>query len=258
LLIHFQDYWSKSNENERSTVIHSTFFQHIKTCSWLPTIERCHKIDEQTCEIRSIHMQTFHRSNDIYLRTASIERLLADHVPYLDIDVAIDPLFANQLGLTYDRLSHVDIDCFVRRLGVIEQITHVELLVQLMHWSQSTFSTTVIHMENVYEYICQQMNIDDVRTLIDEHPFIFIPIERAERHVIVNGKFIARSCLCWQDSSNLLSKYAASMNVSMPVTLDMFYAEHKHLFVHTLAIRLQPTIDEYILVLSRNSMMSDR
>ena len=223
LILH--DYWSTLNEVEQNELTQTSFFQHCQQFEWIPTGQICASGDEQPTLIPSLHQAT-----QTYLRTKVNERLLADHVPYLDAELNVQSSFTTALGL-------------------IDQIALPQLIATLLQWCQSSFCTSLAHMQNVYEHLGQTMNQEDLRQLIEQHPIVFVPETLAERTTIVRGNFLHRSQTCWQDPSNLLLNYASSMQTKPRSILEPFYAEHKSLFLDTWAIPLTPTIDEYIALL---------
>ena len=227
LFLIIQDHWSTLNEVEQNELVHSSLFQHCKQFEWIPTVQICSSVKEQDDQIESTPVQTLHQATQTYMRTKVNERLLAGHVPYLDADLTRHASFAIALGL-------------------IEQIALPQLIAALLQWSQSFFCASLAHMQNVYDYLDQHMNREDLRQLIEHHPIVFVPEVVTERTAIVRGKFCHRSQVCWQDPSNLLMKYGSTMETKPRAILDSFYPEQKSLFLDALAIPLYPTIDEYI------------
>ena len=230
LFLIIQEHWSTLNEVEQNELMHSSLFQHCKQFEWIPTVQICYSVNEQQDQIDSTPIQALHPAAQTYMRSKVNERLLAGHVPYLDADLTVHASFAIALGL-------------------IEQIAVPQLIATLLQWSQSIFCTSLAHMQNVYDYLGQHMNREDLRQLIEHHPIVFVPEILTERTAIVRGKFCHRSQVCWQDPSNLLRKYSPTMETKPRAILDLFYAEQKSLFLDILTIPLHPTIDEYIALL---------
>ena len=213
LFLLIQQYYIELNDIEQRCFIDTSFFNQLKQSKWIPSIDK-----------------SFHQPNEIYVRNPIIDQLLSHHVPYVDINESIDPSFANHLGL-------------------LNQLTLSQFISQLIHWSQSSqFFTSRLHMQHVYEYLGQQMNREELTTLLEEYPLIFLPSQYEDRSVIVQGRFVHRSRVCWSDASNLFNKYP--LGEQSPSTLQIFYTDQQSLFITIFAIRLHPTMKEYFNLLS--------
>jgi hypothetical protein len=171
------------------------------------------------------------KPNNIYIKTKQIERLFGQHVPYTDAEVDPSSSFANDLGL-------------------IKHITLTDVISMLLHWCEnSIFNTSISHLQNIYEYIYQNMSINDLRELINNKPVFFVPISSSsESRSIVRGRFVGISEVCWSDPTNLFAKYESNNRF----ILEPYYPEQKSIFLDIFAVALNPTVDEYISLLGKD------
>lgn len=220
LFLALEQTWS--NENE-------LFLQYLKESQWIPTIQRIYSYNRQL-EFNDIHR--LDQPNKIYLKTKQIQQIFQEHIQYIDLDINPNSSFANDIGL-------------------ITHLTLNDILSMLFHWCEnSIFYTSISHAQNIYEYIYQNMNLNELRELIQSKLIFFVPLlsSSLDRTSIIPGKFVSISEICWIDSTNLFTKYS----VKNRFILEPYYSEQKSIFLEIFAIPLNPTIDEYIQLLGIN------
>ncbi|CAF0729244.1 unnamed protein product, partial [Didymodactylos carnosus] len=241
----------------------STFYSHLKTDSWLPTIQTEFKTMDnsdtyETSSIETIVKHELHSPNKVYVKTQLIEKLYHQHVPYVYADVNESSLFTTDLGL-------------------IHSVKPSDVVAMLLRWSDPTinetdckhglkhalFHTSLSHIRYVYEYLYRNMEEDELKQLIDEKPIIFVPVQSAKSSIktlnnnaIVRGLFVHKSEVCWHDPSYMFSKYRPSFslfenndNEFCRFILKPFYSDLQHLFLNIFQISTSPTIEEYIALL---------
>ncbi len=216
LFFALQETWLTVNENE-------LFLKHLQESLWIPTIQNSYSYNDQI-QINQIH--GIDKPKNVYIKTKQIERLFGQNVPYIDAEVNSNSSFVNDLGL-------------------IKHITLTDVISMLLHWcGKSIFCTSIYHIQNIYEYIYQNMSINELRELINNKPIFFIPISSDSRKIIC-GRFVGLSEVCWSDSTNLFAKYSSNNRF----ILEPYYSEQKSIFLDIFAVPLNPTIDEYINLL---------
>jgi hypothetical protein len=223
----FQETWS--NENE-------FFLKHLKESIWIPTIQIIYSFNQQTDQIESHEIHRLDQPNNVYLKTKQIQRIFAQHVPYIDGEIHPNSSFVHDIGL-------------------IEQITLTDIISMLLRWCEnSIFFTSMSHIQNMYEYIYQNMSINELRELINDKPIFFVPISSASTDDldILRGKFVGIRGICWSDPTNLFAKYPSNNRC----ILEPYYLEQKSIFLDAFVIPLNPTIEEYIHLLGRNLIIS--
>ncbi|CAF0749457.1 unnamed protein product [Rotaria sordida] len=226
LFLALQETYTRCHNNE-------LFLNHLKESIWIPTIQIFYSYNEHI-ELNQIHK--LDKPNNIYLKTKQIEQLFGQHVQYIDIDIDINfnSSFANDIGL-------------------IEHITLTDVISMLLNWCKnSIFYTSFSHMHNIYEYIYENMSINELRELINNKSIFFVPISSlssVDCTSIVRGKFVSISEVCWYDSTNLFVKYSSCLNTINHYLLESYYTEQKSIFLDTFSIPLNPTIEEYINLL---------
>jgi len=215
LFLALQDIWL--NEND-------LFLKYLKESIWIPTSQRIYSYNKQ---IQFNEIYRLDKPNKIYLKTKQIQKIFRQHVQYIDVEINSNSSFANDIGL-------------------IEHITLNDIISMLLHWCEnSIFYTSISHMQNVYEYIYQNMNINELRELVNNKPIFFVPISSLDSTSISQGKFVSILEICWSDSTNLFEKYSSNNRY----TLESYYSEQKTIFLDIFSIPLNPTIDEYIHLL---------
>ncbi|CAF4011263.1 unnamed protein product, partial [Rotaria sp. Silwood1] len=119
------------------------------------------------------------------------------HIQYIDIDIDINSSFANDIGL-------------------IKHITLVDVISMLLNWcNNSIFYTSISHMQNIYQYIYENMNINELRDLINTKSIFFVPYSSSLNHTdIVRGRFVNISEVYWYDSTNLFIKYSSLLKIT--------------------------------------------
>lgn len=217
LFLALQETWS--NEND-------LFLKYLKESIWIPTIQMIYSYNKQI-EFNEVHR--LDKPNKIYLKTKQIQKIFGQHIQYIDVEINTNSSFANDIGL-------------------IEHITLNDIISMLLHWCEnSIFYTSISHMQNVYEYIYQNMNINELRELVNNKSIFFVPISSSslDSTSIIRGKFVSISEICWSDSTNLFEKYSSN-NLYI---LESYYSEQKTIFLDIFTIPLNPTIEEYIHLL---------
>ena len=217
LFLALEETWS--NENEE-------VLRYLQESIWIPTRQITYSWSNETDQIESNIIHELDQPNKVYLKTKQIQRIFGHHVPYIDVEINPNSSFAHDLGL-------------------IEHITLTDILSMLLHWSEnSIFYTSSTHIESVYEYISQNMSINELRELIDHKSIFFVP-SSSERTDVIQGQFVPLTKICWSDPTTLFAKYSP-MNRFI---LESFYTEQKSIFVDIFGIPLNPTVEEYIQLL---------
>jgi len=224
LFLALQETWLTTNEN-----------QFLKDSIWIPTIQMSYSYNEQTDQIEINQIRKLDKPNNIYIKTKQIQQLFGQHIPYVDVEIDSNSSFANDIGL-------------------IEHITLPDVISMLIHWCEnSIFYTSISHIQNIYEYIYQNMSSNELQELINTKPVFFVPMSSlSDRETIVRGRFVSISEVCWSDSTNLFAKYSSSFTTNIRFILKPYYTEQKSIFLDTFGIPLNPTIEEYIDLLGRN------
>ena len=212
-----QETWSAVNENE-------LFIKHLKESTWIPTIHTSYSSNDQSDQIRQLN-----NANNIYIKTKQIERLFGQNVRYLDVEINSNSSFANDLGL-------------------IKQIALADVISMLLHWcDNSIFYTSILHMQNIYEYMYQNMSINELRELFQNKPIFFVPFSLpSDQSSIICGKFVGITEVCWSDTTNLFAKYSSSFITNNRYTLEFYYAEQKAIFLDVFSVQMNPTIEEFV------------
>ena len=234
LFLALQETWSTAKENE-------LFLKHLKASLWVPTIRISYSYNEQTDQIEINKICKLDKSNNVYIKTKQIQQLFAHHVPYIDVEINSNSSFANDLGL-------------------IEHIILTDVISMLSHWCKNAiFYTSISHIQNIYDYIYQNMSINELRELINNKPILFVPISSStDSKNIVRGRFVSISEVCWSDSTNLFAKYSSLFKTNNRFILEPYYTEQKSIFLDAFAIPLNPIIEEYTDLLGRNVKLSFR
>jgi hypothetical protein len=219
LFLALEEIWTKENEE---------FLGYLKESSWIPMVQINYSLNKETNQIESHEIQGFDQPNKVYLKTKQIQRIFGPYVPYLDVEI--------------NRNSS-----FVHDIGLIEHITLTDILSMLFHWCEnSIFCTSLSHMQNIYEYIYQNMSMNELRELINHKPIFFVPLSSVlDRTDVVAGRFVGVGEICWLDPTNLFAKYSLKNRL----ILEPFYTEQKSIFLDMFAIPLNPTIEECIQLL---------
>ncbi|CAM4781327.1 unnamed protein product [Rotaria magnacalcarata] len=227
LFLALQENSSLFNDNE-------LFIKHLKESIWIPTVQIFYSYNEQTNDIDLNKIRRLDKAKNIYLRTQQIEQLFGQHVQYIDVEINTNSSFANDIGL-------------------IEHITLNDVTSMLLNWCKnSIFYTSIYHMQNIYQYIYENMSINELKELINNNSIFFIPISSSsssDRKDIVPGRFFSISEVCWCDATNLLVKYSSSFKTIFHYLLEPYYNEQKSIFLDTFTIPMNPTIEEYINLL---------
>jgi hypothetical protein len=229
LFLALQETWSNDNE---------LFLKYLKESIWIPTIQIIYSYNKQIDQIELNKIHRLDKPNKIYLKTKQIQQIFGQHVQYIDVEINPNSSFANDIGL-------------------IEHITLNDIIAMLFHWCEcSIFYTSISHIQNIYEYIYQNMNINELRELIQNKPIFFVPISSSvlDSTNIIRGKFVGITEICWTDSTNLFVKYSSNNRY----ILETYYTEQKSIFLDIFAIPLNPTIEEYIDLLGRDFIISFR
>lgn len=228
LFLALQETYSLFQDND-------TFIKYLKESIWIPTCQTVYSYNERKHRIESKKIHELDKPNNVYIRTKQIERLFGQHVQYIDVEINSNSSLANDLGL-------------------IEHITLNDVTKMLLDWSKNlTFYTSISHMQNIYEYIYENMSTNELRDLISINPIIFVPISPvSNRTNIMPGKFVSLMEICWCDSTNLFTKYSSSYTQLNRYFLEQYYNELKSIFLDKFAIPLNPTIEEYIDLLGMN------
>ncbi len=210
-----------SNENEE-------FLRYLKESNWISMIQITYSLNHETNQIESNEIHGFDKPNKIYLKTKQIQEIFGSYVPYLDIEINPNSSFVHDIGL-------------------IEQITLTDILSMLFHWlTYPIFCTSISHMQNIYEYIYQNMSLNELRELIKHKSIFFVPLSSIlNRTDIIAGQFVGINEICWLDSTNLFVKYSFKNRW----ILESFYTEQKSIFLDIFAISFNPTLEEYIQLL---------
>jgi hypothetical protein len=190
--------------------------QFLKDSIWIPTIQMSYSYNEQTDQIEINQIRKLDKSNNVYINTKQIQQLFGQHIPYVDVEIDSNSM--------------------------------------LIHWCEnSIFYTSISHIQNIYEYIYQNMSSNELQELINTKPVFFVPMSSlSDRETIVRGRFVSISEVCWSDLTNLFAKYSSSFKINHRFTLKPYYTEQKSIFLDTFGIPLNPTIEEYIDLLGRN------
>ncbi|CAF4311132.1 unnamed protein product, partial [Rotaria sp. Silwood2] len=219
---------------ETYTMFHNNelFLKYLKESIWIPTIQIIYSYNEQINHIELNKIHKLDKPNNIYIKTKQIEQLFQQHVQYIDVNIDFNSSFANDIGL-------------------IQNITLVNVISMLINWcNNSIFYTSISHMQNIYEYIYENMSINELRELINNKSIFFVPIlSSLNRTNIVRGRFVNISEVCWCDSTNLFLKYSSLLKTTNRYLLEPYYTEQKTIFLDTFSIPLNPTIEEYINLL---------
>ncbi|CAF4733972.1 unnamed protein product, partial [Rotaria sp. Silwood2] len=162
------------------------FLKYLKESIWIPTIQIIYSYNEEINHIELNKIHKLDKPNNIYIKTKQIEQLFQQHVQYIDVNIDFNSSFANDIGL-------------------IQNITLVNVISMLINWcNNSIFYTSISHMQNIYEYIYENMSINELRELINNKSIFFVPIlSSLNRTNIVRGRFVNISEGCWWDSTNL-------------------------------------------------------
>ncbi|UJR23006.1 hypothetical protein I4U23_026032 [Adineta vaga] len=218
IFLALQETWLTTKENE-------DFARHLKDSVWIPTIHHCYSYNEQTNEIEVNKTSKLTKPNETYVKTKQIQRLFAQHVPYINVEINPNSTFTNDIGL-------------------IDHITPSDIISMLIQWcTNSIFFTSLSHMQYIYENII----MDDLRELIQQKSIIFVPISSSiDMKEIVRGRFLGLSEVCWLDPTNLFAKYSSSFKSIHRFILEPYYTEQKMIFLNTFGVQLHPSIDEYI------------
>jgi hypothetical protein len=219
LFLALEQTWSNENED---------FLQYLKESIWIPMIQITHSLNQQTNQIESNEIHGLDKPNKIYLKTKQIQRIFGSYAQYLDVEINPNSSFGHDIGL-------------------IEHITLTDILSMLFHWCKNpNFCTSLSHIQNIYEYIYQNMSMNELRELINHKTIFFVPLSSvSERTDIIVGRFVGISEICWLDPTNLFAKYSSKNRF----ILEPFYTEQKSIFLDAFAIPLNPTMDEYIQLL---------
>jgi hypothetical protein len=230
LFLAIQENWLTISEDKEKEI----FLNHLKESVWIPTTHISYSYETQTDQIELTKTRKLDKANNIYIKTKQLERLFGQHVQYLDAEFDCNSSFAKDIGL-------------------VEHITLTNLISILLQWCEhSIFYTSIYHMQNIYEYIYRNMNIDELKELINNKRIFFVPISSSsDMTTIVRGRFVHISEVCWHDSSNLFATYSSSFTTNNRFILEPYYTEQKSIFLDTFAIPSNPTIEEYIKLLGR-------
>lgn len=222
-----QQTWRSTEDNER-------FIEHMRKSEWIPTVQYQYSYDDQTDQLDRNELSQLRRPTAVYIRTQQIEQLFEQHVPYLSIDVDSNSTFAHDLGL-------------------IDSVTASDVIAVLSQWcATSMFCSSISHLQSIYRYIYQNMDIDEVRNLASEKPIFFVPKSAsADNTGIVRGRFVRRDDVCWCDPTNLFAKYASSMEAQLRYILEPYYSDQKAIFLDVFAVSPNPTVDEYLALLGK-------
>ncbi|CAF1202196.1 unnamed protein product [Adineta steineri] len=220
-----QENWLITKETE-------LFLKHLKDSIWIPTIHSSYSYNEKLDQVEINKICKLNQSNNIYIKTKQIQKLFEQHVTYVDVEIDSNSSFANDLGL-------------------IEHITLDDVISMLIHWCEkSIFYTSISHMQNIYNYIYQNMSRNELQDLINTKPIFFVPIDSSvDGKNIIRGRFVSLSEVCWSDSTNLFIKYSSSFKTNSRFIIEPYYTEQKAIFLDTFAISLNPTVEEYINLL---------
>ena len=230
LFLVLQELYSNFCDNEK-------FIKHLRQSIWIPTIQIFYSYNEQKDQIELNRISKLDKPNNIYIKNKQIQQIFGQHVQYVDVDIDFNSSFRAAIGL-------------------IEHVTLNDICSMLLHWCKnSIFYTSMSHMQNIYEYISQNMNMNELRNLINSQSIFFIPVSSSlpsNRTNIVRGRFVNIVEVYWHDSTNLFVKYSSSLKMMNFIFLEQYYIEQKSIFIDSFSIRLNPTVEDYINLLSIN------
>ena len=208
--------------------------KYLRDTVWIPKMQMTFFWNKQMDQLESKKIDGLDKPKAIYLKTKQIQRIFGAHVPYIDVEIDLNSSFAHDLGL-------------------IEHITSANVCTMLSHWCEnSIFYTSLVHMQNIYEYLHQNINDNILGEFIKQKSIFFVPISSvSDRTEVVGGQFVPFMDVCWTDSTHLFSKYSSTHRF----ILEPYYTEQRSIFLETFAVSLHPTMEEYIQLLGMHAVI---
>jgi len=217
LFLALQKFWSDENQS---------ILSFLRQSQWIPTIEFIYE-ENQLKELLRLH-----RPTNVYQKTKPIESLFDIHVQYLDIDCELNSAFGRDLGL-------------------IDRVTIEDFMTKFNQWiDQIEFCTSKEHLNNVYEFLSENLNRNEIREFIRTKSMFFISMNEFDS--MIQGKFVNINEIYWTDPTNLFRKYSWSSRFQ----LEFYYKSQKTIFLDIFSIPIYPEFDEYIQFLGKSLKMS--
>ena len=224
--------------------VDSTFAMCLKLFSWLPAVKTSYSIGEPPTSREVARTMT---SESIYIPSAAVEQLLANHVWYLACPIKSQS-FAEFLSLRKD--------------VSVEAVK--SMLLQIGRGGSKDDSTSgddtpevVVsraHIKNVYRYLSHTLPPVEFQNLFDSNPVIFHPRTTGPDtrfHDICVGVFLRRDQCWWRDPSQLFNKYHNKLVLGLDAR-DLFkselwseYREHDfhEMFVRVARVQSGPDVE---------------
>ncbi|XP_066560829.1 uncharacterized protein LOC136750017 isoform X2 [Amia ocellicauda] len=213
----------------------SSFAFYLTSLPWLPAFKTAQgNMEKRTVEYLC-PCKVYLYSNDIY-------RLLGIHVSYVDMKPSD---FSSSVGMKYS-------------ISVAEVITHLKSWCTKQSDSSpdeiegADFTTTVEHVYNVYAYLYENCNRQQLKILFEETPAVFIDYERKDEWC--SGRFYFMKEVCWSDPTGMFLRYREPIRhpdsgVQAPRVLAPFYnqwKDMKELFLKCLNVEPNPSMKQYV------------
>ena len=243
------DVYDGANKNNLGHQLPSSFCHTLTSRQWLPAKKS--KNPSYCFENR------YYASHELYEDLPRIRRLLADHVPYIAVDLKSD---------------------LVKVLKLKRDVQFEEMVRFLKEWknvsqSKHSFVASIDHMSEVYLYLRNQSQefhvTQNLLDFISEDEYIFVPQELKNNYSsdLVEGKFYSIHKVCWRDSSTVLkellsNKYDLPPDIPRPLSLyyisankTKFSDEMQSVFIH-FGVSTEPNLAQRITTLSFVSSLS--
>lgn len=243
----YADVYDGANKNNLGYRVPSSFCQTLTSCQWLPA--KPSKNPSYCFENR------YYVSHELYEDLPRIRRLLADHVPYIAVDLKSD---------------------LVKVLKLKGDVQFNEIVRFLKEWksmsqSKRSFHASIYQMAEVYIYLRNQHNQESQDTLdfIAEDEYIFVPQELTNHSPsdLIVGKFYSVHKVCWRDCTTVLNdllcnNYDLPSDIPRPLSLyyipvnqTKFSDDMKSVF-SLFGVSLEPNLAQRISILSFVSSLS--
>lgn len=182
--------------------VETTFGMMLKQLEWVPSVQVEDGAFMQLQGKRSVKVGC-----NLFLQSNMMERLLGNHVAYLD------PLQPPRSQLA-------------QFLQVQSTLTTDIVLELLVRWGTRTainmpqvFKTSLSHMKAVYMFLHDRLPPKQLQDLFHDHPVIFVPTMGPEPmqnpQLIVEGKMMRRNEVRWEDPTKLFGKYQSALEVCL-------------------------------------------
>ncbi|RXM31499.1 hypothetical protein EOD39_1724 [Acipenser ruthenus] len=214
----------------------SSFAVYLTTLPWVPAYKMEAANSRPTVE--------FLCPNNVFLKSSELYKLLGDHVSYVSIQLSPSE--------------------FSGSIGIKSSISVEEVITLFKSWcckhtegnpgefEGANFITTVDHIYNVYLYLYENCKPQQLKTLFQQTPAVFVEYERKEE--FTSGRFYFMKEVCWTDPTRMFQRYRdlvrqAEGSVQEPHVLAPFYKQlndMKDLFLKALNIEVIPSMKQYV------------